>query len=132
MVFTVGSRCSILRLQIATSAPARASSIAIDRPMPRPPPVTIAVLPRSENGESAMAGTILHGTGDVERAARSSPAPRLLPSADSATSPTTKPSYIHRRQLRGVRPQAISAAISAMRVLAAASPAACRFVWEYL
>src|SRR5256886_11829525 len=51
-----GSRCSSLRLQSATSAPARANSIAIDLPMPVPPPVTMAVLPSSDNGDLAMAG----------------------------------------------------------------------------
>src|SRR5687767_5984805 len=53
--FSTGSRCSSLRLQIATSAPARANSIAMDLPMPVPPPVTIAVLPSRENGLVAMA-----------------------------------------------------------------------------
>src|ERR1043166_1775046 len=48
--FSTGSRCSSLRLQIATSAPARANSIAMDLPMPVPPPVTMAVLPSRENG----------------------------------------------------------------------------------
>src|SRR2546425_10765143 len=47
---TTGSRCSSFREQSATSAPARANSIAMDLPMPVPPPVTIAVLPSSENG----------------------------------------------------------------------------------
>src|SRR5882672_1305739 len=56
--FSTGSRCSSLRLQMATSAPARANSIAMDLPMPVPPPVTIAVLPSSEKGFLAMAGTI--------------------------------------------------------------------------
>src|SRR5262245_29128678 len=53
-----GSRCSSLRLQSATSAPARANSIAMDLPMPVPPPVTMAVLPSREKGFVAMAGTI--------------------------------------------------------------------------
>jgi hypothetical protein len=56
-----GSRCSSLREQSATSAPARANSIAMDLPMPVPPPVTIAILPSSENGDFAMAGTIPQG-----------------------------------------------------------------------
>ena len=50
MALATGSRCSSLRLQRATSAPARANSIAIDLPMPVPPPVTMAVLPSRENG----------------------------------------------------------------------------------
>src|SRR5262245_15932099 len=60
-----GSRCSSLREHSATSAPARANSIAIDFPMPVPPPVTMAVLPSSENGDLAMAGTILQRCGRV-------------------------------------------------------------------
>src|SRR5438445_11184 len=60
-----GSRCSSLRLHRATSAPARANSIAIDLPMPVPPPVTMAVLPSSEKGDLAMAGTILQPRGLV-------------------------------------------------------------------
>src|SRR5690349_6033629 len=60
-----GSRCSSLREHSATSAPARANSIAIDFPMPVPPPVTRAVLPSSENGDLAMAGTILQPCGRV-------------------------------------------------------------------
>src|SRR5438093_12383926 len=43
---------------MATSAPARANSIAIDLLMPVPPPVMIAALPSRENGFLAMAGTI--------------------------------------------------------------------------
>src|SRR5262245_49955460 len=54
--FSTGSRCSSLRLQIATSAPARANSMAIDFPIPVPPPVTMAVLPSKENGLFAMTG----------------------------------------------------------------------------
>src|SRR5712691_2192859 len=46
-----GSRCSTFRLQMATSAPARANSMAIDLPMPVPPPVTMAVRPSRENGD---------------------------------------------------------------------------------
>src|SRR3989441_3925951 len=61
MALATGSRCSILRLQIATSARARPNSRAMDLPMPVPPPVTMAVLPSSENGERAMRGTILQG-----------------------------------------------------------------------
>src|SRR3989441_4629453 len=60
-----GSRCSSLREHRATSAPARANSIAMDLPMPVPPPVTIAVLPSRENGVFAMAGTIPQGAGGV-------------------------------------------------------------------
>src|SRR5467141_2052930 len=37
-----------LRAAIATSAPCSASAMAIERPMPRLPPVTIATLPVSE------------------------------------------------------------------------------------
>src|SRR3989442_9811249 len=70
MALATGSRCSILRLQIATSAPARANSRAMDLPMPVPPPVTIAVLPSSENGGRAMAGTIPRPAGRVERGRR--------------------------------------------------------------
>src|SRR5262245_64872763 len=58
MALATGSRCSSLRLQRATSAPARANSIAMDLPMPVPPPVTMAVLPSREKGFLAMAGTI--------------------------------------------------------------------------
>src|SRR5438046_1533507 len=65
MAFTTGSRCSSLREQMATSAPAFANSIAMDFPMPVPPPVTIAVLPSRENGFLAMAGTIPQRAGDV-------------------------------------------------------------------
>ncbi len=50
---------------MATSAPARANSIAMDLPMPVPPPVTIAVLPSSEKGFLAMAGTIPQPAGVV-------------------------------------------------------------------
>src|SRR5882724_4442301 len=62
---TTGSRCSSLREQRATSAPARANSIAMDLPMPVPPPVTIAVLPSSEKGDLAMARTIPQGSPPV-------------------------------------------------------------------
>src|SRR2546422_1846733 len=62
-----GSRCSSLREHSATSAPARANSMAIDLPMPVPPPVTMAVLPSSENRDLAMAGTILQPRGGVYR-----------------------------------------------------------------
>src|SRR5206468_1244591 len=65
MAFTTGSRCSSLREQMETSAPAFANSIAMDFPMPVPPPVTIAVLPSRENGFLAMAGTIPQRAGDV-------------------------------------------------------------------
>src|SRR6185295_6669780 len=58
MALATGSRCSSLRLHRATSAPARANSIAMDLPMPVPPPVTMAVLPSREKGFLAMAGTI--------------------------------------------------------------------------
>src|SRR5262245_52309105 len=58
IALATGSRCSSLRLQRATSAPARANSIAMDLPMPVPPPVTMAVLPSREKGFLAMAGTI--------------------------------------------------------------------------
>src|SRR5437867_4964087 len=61
MAFTTGSRCSSLREQMATSAPALANSIAMDLPMPVPPPVTIAIFPSRENAGFAMAGTILQG-----------------------------------------------------------------------
>src|SRR5438045_5243372 len=56
--FATGSRCSSLRLAMATSAPARANWMAIDLPMPVPPPVMIAVFPSRENGDVVMAGTI--------------------------------------------------------------------------
>src|SRR5215470_8413100 len=49
-----GSRFSILRLATTTSAPARANSIAMERPMPTPPPVTMATLFSIENGDPAM------------------------------------------------------------------------------
>ncbi len=49
-----GSRFSIFRLAITTSAPARANSSAIDLPMPTPPPVTMATFPSIENGDAAM------------------------------------------------------------------------------
>src|SRR5207245_988523 len=65
MAFTTGSRCSSLREQMATSAPALANSSAMDLPMPVPPPVTIAVFPSRENGDFAMAGTIPQGAGAV-------------------------------------------------------------------
>src|SRR3990172_8815993 len=72
-----GSRCSSLREQMATSAPARANSSAIDLPMPVPPPVTIAVLPSRANGFVAMAspgrrgpGWGLLGQGDLALARR--------------------------------------------------------------
>ena len=42
---TVGSRCSGLRLPMATRAPSCKSSTAVARPMPVPPPVTMAVRP---------------------------------------------------------------------------------------
>src|SRR5206468_1101656 len=58
IALTTGSRCSIVREQSATSAPARANSIAMDLPMPVPPPVTIAVLPSRAKGLRAMRGTI--------------------------------------------------------------------------
>src|SRR3970040_85527 len=51
---TTGSRFSFLRLQITTSAPALANSMAMERPMPTPPPVTIATFFSSENGDAAM------------------------------------------------------------------------------
>src|SRR5438552_7192831 len=41
--------------------------MAIDLPMPVPPPVTMAVLPSSENGDLVMAGTILHEQCAVHR-----------------------------------------------------------------
>src|SRR5262245_4169252 len=50
-----GSRFSILRLAITTSAPARANSIAMDLPIPTPPPVTMATLFSIEKGDAAMA-----------------------------------------------------------------------------
>src|SRR2546422_8463321 len=75
MAFTTGSRCSSLREQMATSAPALANSIAMDLPMPVPPPVTTAIFPSRENAGFAMAGTILQGaercrTKTLERWAR--------------------------------------------------------------
>src|SRR5713101_208678 len=51
---TTGSRFSFLRLQITTSAPALANSMAMERPMPTPPPVTIATFFSSETGDAAM------------------------------------------------------------------------------
>src|SRR6266508_1490289 len=51
---TTGSRFSFLRLQITTSAPALANSMAMERPMPTPPPVTMATFFSSENGDAAM------------------------------------------------------------------------------
>src|SRR4030095_1380607 len=51
---TTGSRFSFLRLQITTSAPARANSTAMERPIPTPPPVTMATFFSSENGDTAM------------------------------------------------------------------------------
>src|SRR5438046_2930382 len=65
MAFTTASRCSSLREQMATSAPALANSIGMAFPMPVPRPVTIAVLPSRENGLLAMAGTIPQRAGDV-------------------------------------------------------------------
>ena len=57
--FTAASTCSALRLEMATLAPARASVVAIARPMPRVPPVTMATLPsrRSRARASAFGGT---------------------------------------------------------------------------
>src|SRR5262245_3321910 len=49
-----GSRFSIFRLATTTSAPARANSMAMDRPMPTPPPVTMAIFCSRENGDAAM------------------------------------------------------------------------------
>src|SRR2546427_1453862 len=43
-----------LRAAIATSAPCSASAIAIERPMPRLPPVTIATLPAREKSAIAI------------------------------------------------------------------------------
>ena len=51
---TTGSRFSFLRLQITTSAPALANSTAMERPMPTPPPVTMATFFSRENGDAAM------------------------------------------------------------------------------
>src|SRR5262245_9331163 len=56
-----GSRFSILRLATTTSAPARANSTAIERPMPTPPPVTMAILFSSENGDGTMTSPRLVG-----------------------------------------------------------------------
>src|SRR5207245_11450658 len=67
MAFTTGSRCSSLREQMATSAPAFASSIAMDLPMPVPPPVTIAVLPSRRTAMSPWRGRYSKGRSDVER-----------------------------------------------------------------
>src|SRR5262245_40514400 len=77
MAFTTGSRCSSLRLHRATSAPARANSIAMDLPIPVPPPVTIAVLPSSENGDFAMRGTILQVPRRVQGVAAATRPPLL-------------------------------------------------------
>ena len=49
-----GSRFSSLRLAMTTSAPARANSSAMERPMPTPPPVTMATLFSIENGDAVM------------------------------------------------------------------------------
>src|SRR5882724_3874424 len=51
---TTGSRFSFLRLQITTSAPALATSTAMEWPIPTPPPVTMATFFSSENGDAAM------------------------------------------------------------------------------
>src|SRR5262249_62073390 len=51
---TTGSRFSFLRLQITTSAPAFANSTAMERPIPTPPPVTMATFFSRENGDAAM------------------------------------------------------------------------------
>src|SRR5262250_551425 len=51
---TTGSRFSFLRLQITTSAPALANSTAMERPIPTPPPVTMATFFSRENGDAAM------------------------------------------------------------------------------
>src|SRR5436309_4672189 len=76
MAFTTGSRCSSLREQMATSAPALANSIAMDLPMPVPPPVTIAIFPSRENAGFAMAGTILQGAEGCPRHGETSVLPR--------------------------------------------------------
>src|SRR5579863_5633874 len=44
------SRFSTLRLAIRTGAPAAANSLAIDSPIPVPPPVTMVTLPSTLNG----------------------------------------------------------------------------------
>src|SRR5439155_25478946 len=67
MAFTTGSRCSSLREQMATSAPALANSIAMDLPMPVPPPVTIAIFPSRRTLVSPWRGRYSKGRSDVER-----------------------------------------------------------------
>src|SRR6266852_6338855 len=57
---TTGSRFSFLRLQMTTSAPALANSTAMERPMPTPPPVTMATFFSRENGDAAMMPPVEH------------------------------------------------------------------------
>src|SRR6266511_1100964 len=68
-----GSRFSSLRLATTTSAPARANSSAMERPMPTPPPVTMATLFSIENGDAAMTPPVVvllpRGRGQGDRAA---------------------------------------------------------------
>lgn len=54
--FAVASSTSNLRLAMTTFAPASANRAAIAFPIPRPPPVTIAVLPSS--GVGCMANSV--------------------------------------------------------------------------
>ena len=50
MAFATCSQTSALRLEITTFAPAFARCSAIERPMPRVDPVTMATLPLRSNG----------------------------------------------------------------------------------
>src|SRR5579859_1457266 len=51
---TTSWQASILRLEMVTRAPCRASSTAMARPMPRDEPVTRAVLPLRSNSEGTV------------------------------------------------------------------------------
>src|SRR5262249_33263414 len=80
------------------SAPARANSIAMDLPMPVPPPVTMAVLPSSEKGDLAMAGTIPHGSPPVHWALGRS----------TGTNPALRASLYHPPRRLGIRVGGVS------------------------
>ena len=57
----VGSRCSCLRLVIATLQPADASASAMPRQMPVPPPVTRAARPFRRSGWNGLMGRLSDG-----------------------------------------------------------------------
>ena len=57
----VGSRCSCLRLEIATLQPADANASAMPRQMPVPPPVTRAALPFRRSGWNGLMGPLSDG-----------------------------------------------------------------------